>query len=111
MSHLRVDIVGRVSTYTCIDLEAGLPLHAHAPNGGMEHDVFCESGSLIVFIHPNTTRTLVAGSRFKFDTTLWHGIYPLEVGTVFINTAQAEQPEFHSILESPHNAPEWALKA
>lgn len=83
-------------------MDAGLPLHAHAPGSGLEHNVRCDSGRIVVFIHPDERHVLETGQTLSFDTTRWHGIAPLTVGACFTNTAQTSQPEFHSVLESRH---------
>lgn len=110
MSRLKADTVGRSTTYVCEDMDAGLPLHAHPPGSGLEHDVTCLTGELLVFVHPHTMYRLRAGDRLEFDATLWHSVRPLIEGTSFVNTAMQEQEEFHSVLNSPHNSQDWARK-
>jgi hypothetical protein len=110
MSRLKVSIRGTASSYECEDLDAGLPMHAHQPGSQMEHDVHCTAGSLIVYVHPNEHHILHAGETLNFDATRWHGLVPLEIGTKFTNTSNLIQDDFDSVLESPHNAPDWVLE-
>lgn len=110
MSRLKIDTVGKASRYECEDMDAGIPLHAHKPGSGLEHDVHCDAGRVLVFMLPQQAHILAPGETLAFDATQWHGLMPLEAGTRFTNTAQVEQEEFHSVLDQGHNAPEWALE-
>jgi hypothetical protein len=109
MSRLKQNINGSSVRYECEDLDAGLQMHAHPPGSGQEHDIHCEVGSLIVYIHPDEHYIVKAGETIKPDTTKWHGIVPLEAGTVFINTNDLDNGVSSTVLESPHNAPSWVL--
>jgi hypothetical protein len=108
MSRLKVSTRGRSTSYVCEDMDAGLALHAHQPGSGMEHDIRCTAGRILVFVHPGDVHELANGDTLEFDATRWHGIKPLQVGAAFVNTSSMEQPDFDSVLDSPHNAPTWA---
>lgn len=110
MSRLKVSITGRATRYECEDLDAGVVMHAHKPGGGQEHDIHCVQGAVIVYLHPDEFHVVRAGETLKPDTSRWHGLVPLEAGTVFVNTCGAENEAFESVLDSPHQAPYWVLK-
>lgn len=110
MSRLKQAITGRSARFECEDLDAGLPMHAHQPNSGMEHDIRCEVGAILVYVHPDQHHVVRAGQTLQVDTTRWHGIVPLEVGAVFVNTGGVDLGDSSStVLESPHHAPDWVL--
>jgi len=100
---------GRLIHYLCEDMDAGLPMHAHEPGAGYEHDVTCTAGRVVVFIHPGEVHELGPGERLVFDSKAWHGIYPLEPRSAFTNELpQQPQGDGTTVLHSPHNAPAWA---
>lgn len=112
MSRLKVSTRGCASYYECEDLDAGLPLHAHQPGSGLEHDVKCVAGAVLVWGTSGWWRILRAGDApLEFDSTSWHGLVPLSVGTAFVNTSITAQGDFESVLDSPHLAPSWVLDA
>jgi hypothetical protein len=101
---------GRAVSYECEDLDAGLPMHAHAPGSGMEHDIRCDAGRILVWVHPDEAHVLEAGQRLAIDTTRWHGIVPLTLGAAFTNTTQGfEHEAATTVLDSPHHAPPWVI--
>ena len=108
MSRLKQTIDGATTRYECEDLDAGLPLHAHAP-GPLEHDVHCLVGAVIVYLHPADHYVVRAGETAHPDTTRWHGIVPIIAGSVFVNTNDADNGQSNTVLESPHSAPQWVL--
>ena len=110
MSRLKYSVNGSKAYYECEDLDAGLIMHAHPPGSGMEHDIHCTKGSLLVYVHPNKHFIVNSGETLEIDTTLWHGIIPLEIGTKFMNTNSVDGGTFETVIESPHQAPDWVLK-
>lgn len=110
MPRLKIDTVGHASSYECEDMDAGLPLHAHMPGSGLEHNIRCDAGRVLVFILPQRAHILSPGEVLEFDSTQWHGLMPLEPCTRFTNTSRIEQEEFHSVLDQGHNAPEWVQR-
>ena len=110
MSRLHITVSGTASHYECEDMDAGLPLHAHAPGSPAEHDIRCDVGRLLVYLHPDGVHILEAGETLNFDNSRWHGIVPLTVGAQFTNTSRMVQDDAETVLESPHNAPEWVQR-
>lgn len=106
------------SRYECEDLDAGLPMHAHTPVTGGDHNVICLRGSIIIY-GDDWHHVLKAGDVFDFDATLRHGIVPMNVGATFLNLSIIGRPasadamtydQKHTVLDCPHGAPEWVLK-
>jgi quercetin dioxygenase-like cupin family protein len=110
MNRLKIDVMGTSTRYECEDMYAGLPAHAHKPNSGLEHNIHCIKGEILVYVLPETYKILKAGDIYEFDSTQWHGIVPIEEGAVFVNTSTTLQEDFHSVLDSAHNAPDWVLR-
>jgi hypothetical protein len=110
MANLKLKTANGSHFYECLDMDAGLPLHSHQPGLGAEHDIRCERGSLLVYVHPDKHFVMKAGERLEFDSTLWHGVVPLEEGTAFRNTTAQPQEDFESTLNSPHAAPPWVME-
>lgn len=108
MALLKVDIVGREARYSTEDLEAGLVFHAHMPLSGEEHDTRCVEGTICVYLWPYECHTLKSGDHLVYDSTRWHGVYPLKVPATWINTLAKEQAEYHDQIEQNHRAPSWA---
>lgn len=84
-------------------------MHAHEPGSPMAHDIRCDDGRILVYCWPDQIHILQPADRLEFDSWRWHGVVPLTIGATFTNTNTVEQAEFHSTLESPHNAPQWVM--
>lgn len=115
MARLKQQITGTHIRYEAEDLDAGIGTHAHPPGSEMEHTTTCNAGACIVYIlgwkgAPSEARVLQEGESLDFDSTRWHGVVPLTVGATWTNiTAGITQDDMSTVLESPHNAPQWVL--